>query len=438
MSRIPFAAVIAGLVIGAGATAVVPASWLFVAADLGHAERPEPGVRYACPMLCVITETLGSGMCPVCGMALERMQAGALNAEQRFRMGLETTVATAGPASVTVRAYGTVQYDHRARWTVIARVGGRVVQRHPATLHAGIDVAIGDPLLDLYSPEVFAAQGELQAAMTAADAGLIAAVRARFTRWGLDHVAAAVLAGEPARDTITLRSPFAGRVLGDGEAAVMALPEVGATLMADTPLLTLADPGRLIVVLHVPETQGRYLRIGQAVTLASDDHGAFADLPARVTWIAPEIVASIRSREVHVHLQDADPHLLPGALVEAHIRGVLAADLTAADPDDEATWGRFVQVPKAAVLSTGVRHLVWTVTRSETGDWTFAPAAVALGPRLARADGDDRYVVRAGLEAGTEIVARGAFLVDSQAQLAGSPSLLFPDGAAKPAAGHVH
>ncbi len=438
MSRSLWIAVVVGLALGAGAVALIPAPRLFVDTDRSHAVRPEPGVRYACPMLCVIADTPGSGLCPVCGMNFERMQAGALNAEQRFRMGLETTIVTAGPATMTIRAYGTVQYDHRARQTVIARVSGRVVQRHPATLHAGIDVAVGDPLLDLYSPEVFAAQGELQAAQAADEAGLIAAMRARFTRWGLEHVATAVFAGEPAQDTITVRSPFAGRVLGADAMSGTPLPEVGAAIMADTPLLTLADPARLIVVLHVPETQGRYLTVGQRVTLASDDHGPFPDLDARISWIAPEIVASIRSREVHVHLRDADVRLLPGALVAARIRGALAADLTAADPDNDATWGQFVQVPKAAVLSTGVRHLVWTVTRSDSGDWTFAPVAVALGPRLARDDGDDHYVVRAGLTAGSEIVARGAFLVDSQAQLAGSPSLLFPDGAAKPAAGHAH
>lgn len=438
MNRTTLAALIAGLAIGAVATALIPAPRLFVDAALTHAERPEPGVRYACPMLCVITDTLGSGLCPVCGMALERMQAGTLTAEQRARMGLETTVVTAGPATVTVRAYGTVRYDHRAQRTVIARVAGRVVQRYPATLHAGTEVAIGDPLLDLYSPEAFAAQGELQAAQAAGDAGLIAAVRARFARWELDHVAAAVLSGEPARDTVTLRSPFAGRVFMAEDDPAQALPQVGARISADTPLLTLVDPERLIVVLHVPETQGRYLRVGQRVALASDDQGAFPDLGAQVAWIAPEIVASIRSREVHVHLQDADPRLLPGALVAAQIHGALAPDLNAADPEDETTWGRFVQVPKAAVLSTGVRHVVWTVNRGDSGDWTLTPAAVALGPRLARDDGDDRYVIRAGLEAGTEIVARGAFLVDSQAQLAGSPSLLFPDGAAQPAAGHAH
>jgi Cu(I)/Ag(I) efflux system membrane fusion protein len=46
--------------------------------------------------------------------------------------------------------------------------------------------------------------------------------------------------------------------------------------------------------------------------------------------------------------------------------------------------------------------------------------------------------VRAGLEAGDEVATQGVFLIDSQAQLAGTPSLLFPKGAVAPAGGHQH
>jgi len=40
--------------------------------------------------------------------------------------------------------------------------------------------------------------------------------------------------------------------------------------------------------------------------------------------------------------------------------------------------------------------------------------------------------VRHGLRPGDEVAARGAFLIDSQAQLAGQPSLLFPTGQPAP------
>ena len=43
----------------------------------------------------------------------------------------------------------------------------------------------------------------------------------------------------------------------------------------------------------------------------------------------------------------------------------------------------------------------------------------------------------AGLKAGDEVATQGVFLIDSQAQLAGTPSLLYPNGAVAPAA-HLH
>jgi hypothetical protein len=47
-------------------------------------------------------------------------------------------------------------------------------------------------------------------------------------------------------------------------------------------------------------------------------------------------------------------------------------------------------------------------------------------PGLRMNSGNDVYVVRAGLKAGDEVATQGVFLIDSQAQLAGTASLLFP------------
>ena len=68
----------------------------------------------------------------------------------------------------------------------------------------------------------------------------------------------------------------------------------------------------------------------------------------------------------------------------------------------------------------------------------FELAPLALGPRLEDESGNDLYVVRSGLKAGDEVAAQGSFLVDSQAQLAGTASLLFPTGAVAPGPLHAH
>jgi Cu(I)/Ag(I) efflux system membrane fusion protein len=112
-----------------------------------------------------------------------------------------------------------------------------------------------------------------------------------------------------------------------------------------------------------------------------------------------------------------------------------------ADPAHPETFGSFPLVPKTAVLSTGVRSVAWRVAeRQRDGRLRFELAPLALGPRLEDEFGNDVYVVRAGLKPGDEVATQGVFLIDSQAQLAGTPSLLFPQGAVAqtPAPAHVH
>ena len=419
---------IAGLVCGILMVTILPDSMVFVAARPSGLSG-DAGARYACPMMDFIGNRPGD--CPVCGMQMARVDAGDLTREQSRRLGLETSVIPVGPAKAIIRAYGTVRYDERTSRAVIARVAGRIVQRHPAALHPGTRVKPGDPIIDLYSPEVFAAQAELAATIKLGDAGTRQAIVGKFARWNLAPVAAAILAGGDPVDTVTITSPFAGLVRGAGmEAAGDGLPRIGDEVMADRPLLGLVDPSSFMVALQVPENRAHWLRVGQNVVLATDESGELPEVVASVSWVAPEINPGIRTREVHLHLVDPDGKLLPGGLVNARIEVVLDARLAAADPREPSTWGAFPLVPKSAVLSTGVRHVAWKVVeRTKDGRVRFALAPLALGPRLEDAGGKDHYVVRAGLAAGDEVATQGAFLIDSQAQLAGTTSLLFPAGA---------
>ncbi len=429
-----------GLGAGIATIALLPADTLFEQHTPASAEiAASDGSRWACPMICFIGNAPGS--CPVCGMRLGKVTAGELNAEQTRRLGLETTQVKTGPAVAVVRAYGAARYDDRTARPVIPRIAGRVVKRYAGTLHPGTLVKAGDPLLDLYSPDVYAAQGELAAAVKLGDSPTIQALTARFERWNLPSTAQTILNGGQPTDTVTIHSPFDGQVIVDEQEGAMGarLPEVGEELMADRPLLRLIDPHAFMVVIHVPETRARWIREGQPVQLSSDDYGELDNLTATVAWVAPGLDLEIRAREVHVHLRDEKSRLLPGSLVSARFQVALAPDLTPADWHDRATWGEFLLVPKTAVLSTGVRNVTWKVaSRQRDGRLRFTLAPVALGPRLEDEAGNDLYVVRAGLAPGDEIATQGVFLIDSQAQLAGTPSLLFPTGATPAAEAHAH
>ncbi len=432
----------AGLLIGAGLIALLPADTLFATTakpdDRGAAVA---GERWACPMMDFIGNRPGD--CPVCGMKMTRVTAGELSRDQQRRMQVRLTTVTEGPARALVRGYGAVRYDDRTLQVVIPRLGGRIVKRHEAARHVGNTVKVGDPIVDLYSPEVFEAQGELAAAVKFGDQPTIRALTDRLERWNLGAVARAVIAGGAPTDTVTITSPFAGRVVlaleGEEGEMVARLPQTGQEVMADAPLLRLIDPAAFMLVVHVPEARAHWLKVGQPVRLASDDRGELPDVEASSTWVAPELNLEIRAREVHLHLRDPNGRLLPGGLVNARFEAALGQDLAVADGANPETWGKFVLVPKTAVISTGVRHVAWRVAERQRDDRVrFELAPLALGPRIEDESGNDLYVVRAGLKAGDEVATQGVFLIDSQAQLAGTPSLLFPNGAAAPAAAHQH
>lgn len=434
----------AGLVLGAVLIAVLPETTLFmVRGEDEGATASVAGERWACPMMDFIGQR--PGPCPVCGMAMTKVTAGELTSEQQRRMDVQLATVLEGPARSVIRAYGTVRYDDRTLQVVVPRVRGRVVKRHEAARHSGTLVSVGDPIIDLYSPETFSAQGELAAAVKLGDEPTTRALTERFDRWNLSAVAEAILNGGAPADTITIASPFAGRVVlaleDNEETADTRLPRVGQEVMADTLLLRLVDPNAYIVVVQVPEARAHWLREGLPVRLSSDDKGDLPEIEARISWVAPELKREIRAREVHVHLRDTKHLVLPGSLISAQIETALSSDFTAADPAKPETWGRFALVPKSAVLSTGVRHVAWRLAERQTdGRARFELAPLALGPRLESESGNDQYIIRAGLKPGDQVATQGAFLIDSQAQLAGTPSLLFPTGAvsAAPPPAHQH
>ncbi len=430
---------VAGLAVGALVVALLPASAVFAERETPGGPIGNAGERWACPMVDFIGNR--AGPCPVCGMKLQKVTSGELTREQQRRMGLETTTVVEGPARATVRAYGAVRYDDRTAEVVIARVAGRITKRYPAALHIGTIVKVGEPLVDLYSPEAFALQGELAAAVKLADQTLVQALTQRLERLNLGNLAQAILKGGAPVDTLTITSPYAGRVVleeGEGGGATMQLPKVGQEITADARLIRVVEPHSFMLVIHVPETRARWIRVGQPVKLASDDFGELPDIAATVTWLAPELNLEIRAREVHVHLRDPKEQLLAGSLVNARFEATLGSDLQIADSAEPETWGRFALVPKTAVLSTGVRHVAWRVMhRDDDGRVHFELAPLALGPRLEDEAGNDLYIVRSGLKPGDEVATQGIFLIDSQAQLAGTASLLFPKGAVA-APSHQH
>ena len=103
-------------------------------------------------------------------------------------------------------------------------------------------------------------------------------------------------------------------------------------------------------------------------------------------------------------------------------------EMTAADVTSAGTTVNPLAIPASAVLDTGRRQITYRSTK----DGNYELVDLQVGPLATSTDEAGRttlyFPVLKGLNEGDSVVIRGGFLLDSQTQIEGRPSLLFPKG----------
>lgn len=339
------------------------------------------------------------GNCPICGMALTPIKSGGaahagaeaihIDPVTVQRMNLKTDFVGRGPVRREIRNVGVVAYDENRLREVSTKYPGWVEAQQVAEI--GAVVHAGDPLFEIYSPELYRAQGDYVAALAGeggAGSLLAAAALGRLRLFDVDEAFIAELArtGEPRR-TYTYRAPVAGVVV---EKRVVA----GERVEAGAPLYRLADLSRVWVLVQVFEDDLPLVREGLAGTVRLTG-GRGAEIAATVDRLLPEVAERTRTGGARLVVANAGGALRPGMFVDVRFSVQLAADA--------------VLVPESAVLRSGDRNTVF-VARD---DGTFLPRVIRIGLR----DRDGSFEVLDGLAAGERVVTSGQFLLDSESQL---------------------
>ena len=336
--------------------------------------------------------------------------------EKLQRLAVRTTTAAARSLTREVRAVGTVQVDERRQVTVSPKFEGYVTQLYVAT--TGAPVRRGQPLLEVYSPELVSSQVEYRIArrnleryggasdaLRAPLAELVEASRARLRNWDIEARDMSSLERDDPQRNVVLRSPADGVVLEK-------LARTGQRFMPGEPLYQIARLDSVWLVASVFEQDVSIVAPGMParVTLEAYPGRSFS---GRVVFVYPILDASTRTLSVRIELPNPDGLLKPG----------LYGRVTIDAPALEAP----VAIPRDAVLDSGVRRLVFVAH----GDGRFEPREVELG---AQAGG---YVkVLKGLEAGEPVVTDGNFLIDAESNLrAGTAALGHVHSPASPASG---
>jgi Cu(I)/Ag(I) efflux system membrane fusion protein len=395
-------------------------------------------------------DSMGMDMAPVFeseGSMLE------LSEHARAMASVETVAVERRKLSREIRAVGKVQYNESALSTITARVDGYIERLFID--YTGVEVKTGDHLVEIYSPDLAVAQQEL---IMNAGSGIAEAVKLKLRRWELtDAQIDEIVRTRKPQERITLSSPINGTVT---EKMVVQKSAV----KAGDVLYKLANLDSVWVYLDIYEYELASVRYGQTAEITTEAYPGEL-FTGRVWFINAVLTDESRTVKVLVNIANKDKRLKPGMFVSATIRAGLLGDgqlaptgvegkwtclmhpqvlevkdgpcpvckmaLTqiptagvAAKPEDEL----IVAVPVTAVLDSGLRKIAYV----ERAPGQYVPAALKLGSRAGAF-----YPVLDGLKEGDRVAVRGNFLLDSQFQISGLPSLFYEHGQA-PAAGHQH
>lgn len=380
-------------------------------------QSSEP-LTYTCSMHPAVRTPDKDAKCPICFMDLipvdpssEGLAETAIMLEEAAvkRAEIDTTMAVRRNPVKTIHLVGEVVADETRTATITAWFPGRIEEL--MVDFTGAAVTAGQPVAKLYSPELLAAQGELQQAARSVERisgdsivartahATLQSTRRKMSRWGLtDTQIDALQSGSHPSDVITITAPIDGIV-------VERLVDSGEYVTVGQPLLRIDDLDEIWVQLAAHESELPLLQLGQQVDLTTDAMPG-EHFEGTIDFIDPVLNPRMRTANVRVTLSNAEGNFRPGMFTQGHISVALG------DMDEPP-----IVVPASAVLLTGRRAVVYVQVPGEKP--TFEGRAVLLGARS-----DEGYIVLEGIEAGESVVTSGAFKIDSELQIKAKPSMM--------------
>ena len=337
-------------------------------------------------------DSMGMDMVPVYDEPPGNDLAIAVDAATRQDMNLRTATVLSGPLRKVIRTVGTIDYNETALADVTTKFKGWIEKLDVDA--TGQLVHRGEPMFEIYSPELYSAEAEFVLACKggytndpgAAELRETAANKLRFFDVPDEQIAKLEKNGV-ALKTLPVAAPMSGFVI---EKDVVA----GQMVDAGVRLYRIADLGIVWVMAEIYEQDLAFVQLGQEAVVKV---AAFPDreFRGRVTFIYPTVDEKTRTARVRLEFENPGYFLKPGMFVSAQIQAEMA---------DSA-----VLAPDSAVLRSGAKNTVFVALDGGK----FEARDVALGVE----GGDDMVQILSGLSAGERIVTSGQFLLDSESQL---------------------
>ena len=375
-------------------------------------------VKYLCPMHPFVAGD-HPGACAICGMTLVAQEQAAqakavecsvhvpggvtLSPQQRVMANVAVVKVAVREFSTATIAAGKVTWDERRLTRVAARIAGRVERLHAN--FTGARISAGQPLLDIYAPDLVSAQREYLLALEGTEhatesalpesrammAGLRDAARSRLLGWGVSGPQLAELerSRQPKR-VVTINAPTAGII-------TERLVTAGQYVTEGTPLFAVGSLAGVWVVAELYETDSGRITVG-APSLVTTEAFPGKVFPGQVAFVEPAINPETRTLKVRIDLDNRLGLLKPEMFVKVTLKSRKLKELA---------------VPEGAVIFSGERSMVWV----ESAPGSFVPRNITVGRK-----GDGYYEVVSGLAGGEAVAASGGFLIDAESQVQALPA----------------
>ena len=322
-----------------------------------------------------------------------------ISPEKIQKLGVGTETLTKRLLTRSIRALGSIQVDERRVHAVTPKFEGWISRL--IVNSSGQLVKRGQPLLEIYSPELITAQQEYLIARQAQQAMQQSSRQAlntaeqltenalqRLHYWDIAPAQLQRLQSlQKPLQTLPLLSPVSGVVL---EKPALE----GMRFMPGELLFRIADLTTVWLVAEVFEQDIGGIRLGQSAEVYIN---AYPDklFSGKVSFIYPTLAMETRTVKVRIELANTDGLLKPGLYGSVSLA-------TQQDSLEQLT------VPDSAVIDSGARQVV--LVQKDEG--RFEPREVKLGYQA-----DGYWAVLAGLAEGDKVVTRANFLIDAESNL---------------------
>jgi len=428
-------------------------TWVVVANPLGlgflpgrEAETAVPppgghdahGALYQCPMHPEVIES-APGDCPICGMPLVEMKESTggketirIDPTQIRNMGVVSSEARIEDIARFSRTVGILDFNADDITWINTKFEGWIEKVHVS--YVGQHVEKGQPLFEIYSPEVVTTQEEFLRALEYRSSlegsgrpetlrqaeNLVRSSLARLAYWDITEEQIEHLKREgQVHRRLTVVSPTNGVI-----AEILSEALEGIFVKPGMNLYKIADLSTVWVHADVYESEMPWIRDGQpAVVTFRNDPGR--ESRGKVLFLYPEVSRETRTLKICVEVPNPDRRLRPGMYADVVVQGPPVRDA--------------VVVPQSAIIRSGERNIIFV----DLGEGRFMPREVAVGTK---GDGD-RVQILEGIAAGEAVVTQAQFMLDSESRIQEAIAKFRernrgnnadPSEGTAPPAGHVH